>query len=168
MKKLLSLLLCAVMVLSLAACGGDKTPQNDNDQPSEPAQSVDLKKTAEDAIASIDSEDVILLPEENQETIESLYPGLTSVATKQLVVYLPPVMGNACELVMVEAASPADAETVRGILQARVDSAANDTVYPDNAEGWKNGAVVTVNGNYVVMGVLPSGVEMPAAFKAQF
>ena len=46
MKKLLSLLLCAVMVLSLAACGGDKTPQNDNDQPSDPAQSVDLKKVA--------------------------------------------------------------------------------------------------------------------------
>ena len=111
---------------------------------------------------------MILLPEENQETIESLYPGLTAVATKQLVVYLPPVAGNACELVMVEAASPADAETVRGILQNRVDSAANDTVYPDNAEGWKNGAVVTVNGNYVVMAVLPSGVEMPAAFKAQF
>lgn len=168
MKKLLSLLLCAVMVLSLAACGGDKTPQNDNDQPSDPAQSVELKKVAEDAIASIDSEDVILLPEENHETIESLYPGLTAVATKQLVVYLPPVAGNACELVMAEAASPADAETVRGILQARVDSAANDTVYPDNAEGWKNGAVVTVNGNYVVMAVLPSGVEMPAAFKAQF
>ncbi len=140
MKKLLSLLLCAVMVLSLAACGGDKTPQNDNDQPGDTAQSVDLKKVAEDAIASIDSEDVIL----------------------------PPVAGNACELVMAEAASPADAETVRSILQNRVDSAANDTVYPDNAEGWKNGAVVTVNGNYVVMAVLPSGVEMPAAFKAQF
>ena len=69
---------------------------------------------------------------------------------------------------MAEAASAADAERIRSILQNRVDAAANDTAYPENAAGWKNNAVVTVNGNYVVMAVLPDGVEMPAAFKAEF
>ena len=49
-----------------------------------------------------------------------------------------------------------------------VDNAANDTAYPENAPAWKNNSAVTVNGNYVVMGVLPEGVTLPAAFKAEF
>ena len=88
--------------------------------------------------------------------------------TKQLVVYWPPVVGFGCELVMVEVTNGADAETIRGILQQRVDNAANDTAYPENAPAWKNNSAVTVNGNYVVMGVLPEGVTLPAAFKAEF
>ena len=49
-----------------------------------------------------------------------------------------------------------------------MDNAANDTAYPENAPAWKNNSAVTVNGNYVVMGVLPEGVTLPAAFKAEF
>ena len=70
---------------------------------------------------------------------------------------------KAGELVMVEVTNGADAETVRGILQQRVDNAANDTAYPENAPAWKNNSAVTVNSNYVVMGVLPEGVTLPAA-----
>ena len=69
---------------------------------------------------------------------------------------------------LVEVANSADTETVRSILQQRVDNAANDTAYPENAPAWKNNSAVTVNGNYVVMGVLPEGVTLPAAFKAEF
>ena len=69
---------------------------------------------------------------------------------------------------MVEAESAADAEIVRQSFQARVDSMANDTTYPENTPAWKNNSAVTVNGNYVVMGVLPEGVTLPAAFKAEF
>ena len=148
MKKLLCVLLAVMTVLALAACG-DKTPQQNGGQQDQPAQSVDLKKAAEDAI-------------------EAQYPGLTAVETKQLVVYWPPVVGFGCELVMVEVTNGADAETIRGILQQRVDNAANDTAYPENAPAWKNNSAVTVNGNYVVMGVLPEGVTLPAAFKAEF
>ena len=82
--------------------------------------------------------------------------------------YCPPVVGFGCELVTVEVTNGTDAATVRGILQKRVDNAANDTAYPENAPAWKNNSAVTVNGNYVVMGVLPEGVTLPAAFKAEF
>lgn len=160
MKKWICMLLAVMTLLTLAACGD--TGQEED------AQSADLKQAAEEAVASIASDDVVLFPEESTDNIEALYPGLTAVETKQLVVYLPPVMGNACEVVLAEAANAADAETVRAILQKRVDDAANDTTYPENAEGWKNRAVVTVNGNYVAMAVLPEGVELPAAFKAEF
>lgn len=159
MKKLCCIVLTALLVLSLAACG-KATPQEDS-------KSVDLKQAAEDAIASLGDE-VVLFPVEDTAEIESLYPGLTAVETKQLVAYQPPVSGYGCELVMVEVANSADTETVRSILQQRVDNAANDSTYPENAPAWKNNAAVTVNGNYVVMGVLPEGMTLPDAFKAVF
>ena len=159
MKKLCCIVLTALLVLSLAACG-KATPQEDS-------KSVDLKQAAEDAIASLGDE-VVLFPVEDTAEIESLYPGLTAVETKQLVAYQPPVSGYGCELVMVEVANSADTETVRSILQQRVDNAANDSTYPENAPAWKNNAAVTVNGNCVVMSVLPEGMALPDAFKAVF
>ena len=171
MKKLICLLLAAVMVLALAACGGNDTPVGDvsSDPQQDPqTQSVDLKQTAADAVAALGDE-YPMFPVEDTAELESLYPGLTAVETKQLVAYQPPVSGFGCELAMVEVANAADAETVRGIFQARVDGFANDTAYPENAPpAWKNNAAVTVNGSYVVLGVLPEDTDLPPVFKAEF
>ena len=170
MKKLLCVLLAAVMVLALAACGGNDAPaaNGDNDPQQEPqTQSVDLKQTAAGAVAALGDE-YPMFPVEDAEELEGLYPGLSAIETKQVVAYQPPVSGFGCELAMVEVANAADAETVRAIFQQRVDSIANDTAYPENAPAWKNNSAVTVNGNYVVLGVLPEGTDLPAAFKAAF
>lgn len=170
MKKLLCVLLAAVMVLALAACGGNDAPaaNGDNDPQQEPqTQSVDLKQTAADAIAALGDE-CPMFPVEDAEELEGLYPGLSAIETKQVVAYQPPVSGFGCELAMVEVANAADAETVRGIFQARVDGFANDTAYPENAPAWKNNAAVTVNGSYVVLGVLPEDTDLPPVFKAEF
>lgn len=169
MKKLLCVLLAAVMVLALAACGGNDTPAGDNSDPQQDpqTQSVDLKQIAADAVAALGDE-YPMFPVEDADQLESLYPGLTAVETKQLVAYQPPVSGFGCELAMVEVTNAADAETVRAIFQQRVDSIANDTAYPENAPAWKNNSAVTVNGNYVVLGVLPEGADLPAVFKAEF
>ena len=157
MKKLMCLVLCAAMVISLAACGK-----------SEPQKEVDLMAVAAEVVEELTEQGAMLIPEENPEYIEGVYPGLTAVETKQLVVYFPPVIGFACEIVMVEVASADDVETVRSILQARIDAAAGDTFYAENAEGWKNGAEIYVNGNFVVLCALPEGVERTAAMKAEF
>ena len=177
MKKWICMLLAALTVLSLAACGGNQNTQQENgtqqndvqqqENVQQNEQTVDLKQAAEDAIATLGDE-LPLFPVEDADELEGLYPGLAAVETKQIVAYQPPVSGFGCELVMVEVASAADVETVRGILQQRVDSMANDTTYPENTPAWKNNSAVTVNGNYVVMGVLPEGVTLPAAFKAEF
>ena len=171
MKKWICMLLAAMMVLSLAACGGNQNPQQENGtqqgDTQQNEQTVDLKQAAEDAIATLGDE-MPLFPVEDAAELEGLYPGLAAVETRQIVAYQPPVSGFGCELVMVEVASAAAGETVRGILQQRVDSMANDTTYPENTPAWKNNSAVTVNGNYVVMGVLPEGVTLPAAFKAEF
>lgn len=170
MKKLLCVLLAAVMVLALAACGGNDAPaaNGDNDpQQESQTQSVDLKQTAADAVAALGDE-YPMFPVEDAEELEGLYPGLSAIETKQVVAYQPPVSGFGCELAMVEVANAADAETVRGIFQARVDGFANDTAYPENAPAWKNNAAVTVNGSYVVLGVLPEDTDLPPVFKAEF
>lgn len=171
MKKWICMLLAAMMVLSLAACGGNQNPQQENGtqqgDTQQNEQTVDLKQAAEDAIATLGDE-MPLFPVEDAAELEGLYPGLTAVETKQIVAYQPPVSGFGCELVMVEVASAADVETVRGILQQRVDSMANDTTYPEEAGMWKNNATVSVNGNYVVLEVLPEGCTVPDAFLAKF
>ena len=64
--------------------------------------------------------------------------------------------------------SEADAEIARQSFQARVDAMADDTTYPEEAGMWKNNATVTVNGNYVVLEVLPDGCTVPDAFLAKF
>ena len=69
---------------------------------------------------------------------------------------------------MVEAESAVDAEIVRQSFQARVDAMADETNYPEEAGMWKNNATVTVNGNYVVLEVLPDGCTVPDAFLAKF
>ena len=165
------MLLAALTVLSLAACGGNQNTQQENGKQQgdvqQNEQTVDLKQAAEDAIATLGDE-LPMYPVEDAAELEGLYPGLSAVETKQIVAYQPPVSGFGCELVMVEVASAADVETVRGILQQRVDSMANDTTYPDEAAMWKNCATVTVNGNYVVLEVLPEGCTVPDAFLAKF
>ena len=75
---------------------------------------------------------------------------------------------TAVEVAMVEVADSADAAKVRDIFQTRVDTMANDTMYPDEAALWKNSATVSVNGSYVVLEVLPEGCTVPDAFLARF
>ena len=53
MKKWISLLLCALLVLSLAACGMEKADES-GQSGGDTQQSVDLKKAAEDAAAVTD------------------------------------------------------------------------------------------------------------------
>jgi len=156
MKKILCAVLCLMMVLSLAACG--KTAET---------QSVDLAKVCEEAVATLDSSEAPLFPETSEDMLYSLYPDLQGITLKQWVLYAHPVTGAPCEVLMVEVGS-ADVDAAKAAIQSRVDTAANDTFYTDNAEGWKNNAKVSVSGNYVVMAVLPEGAEWPAAFEAQF
>ena len=157
MKRILVLMLSALLLLSLCACGekkGEEAP-------------VDLAAAAQKAVSGLDSEAAPLLQETNEEMLYALYPGLRDISLKQWVLYAHPVTGAPCEVLMIEVAA-ADVGAAQSALQARIDTAADDTLYPDNAEGWKNNARVSVNGSYLVMAVLPDGVERPAAFDAIF
>ena len=174
MKKIFALLLALVMALAMVSCGlkedniGGETK---DDQTQTDGQSVDLRAEYDAAIKQVQDElgdnAPVLLEETAVEILNSYCPGLENAKLKQGVFFISPT-ATSCEVSMVEAESAADAEIVRQSFQARVDSMANDTTYPEHTPAWKNNSAVTVNGNYVVMGVLPEGVTLPAAFKAEF
>ena len=168
MKRMITLLLALVLALSLAACG-QKEDNIGGDTAGD--QSVDLRAAYEAGIKQVQDElgdnAPVLLEETAVELLNSYYPGLENAKLKQGVFFISPT-ATSCEVSMVEAESAADAELVRQSFQARVDSMANDTMYPDEAAMWKNCATVTVNGNYVVLEVLPDGCTVPDAFLAKF
>ena len=168
MKRMITLLLALAMALSLTACGKkDDTIGGDTAGD----QSVDLRAAYEAGIKQVQDElgdnAPVLLEETAVELLNSYYPGLENAKLKQGVFFISPT-ATSCEVSMVEAESAADAEIVRQSFQARVDSMANDTTYPEEAGMWKNNATVSVNGNYVVLEVLPEGCTVPDAFLAKF
>ena len=54
-----------------------------------------------------------------------------------------------------------DVDAARAILQARIDSAAGDTGYPENAVLWQSNAQVQVQGNCLCLIALPEGYTIP-------
>ena len=156
MKRTISLILALVLTFALVGCGKKETAE------------VDLKKVCAEAVESVMANSDMVLFEAAEGEIKMVYPDLDAIKCKQLVGYFPPVMGASYEVVMVEVENEADVSKVQAILQSRINTIVNDTTYPDNAAGWKAGAEVYTNGNYVVMSVLPEGMEKPAAFKAEF
>lgn len=158
MKRAICLILALVLTFALVGCGKKE----------DATANVDLTKVCAEAVESVTANSDIVLFEAAEGEIKMVYPDLDTIDCKQLVGYFPPVMGASYEVVMVEVENEADVSKVQTILQGRIDTIVNDTTYPDNAAGWKAGAAVYTNGNYVVLSVLPEGIEKPAAFKAEF
>ncbi len=176
MKKIFALLLALVMALSLVACGqkednigGDKT--GDDSQGQTDTQSVDLRAAYEAAIQQVQDQlgddAPVLLEETDKDYINNVYPGINDVELKQSVFFLSPT-GTYCDVVMVEVANASDVDTVKQIFQTRIDTLAGDTEYVNEAELWKNNAQISVNGNYVVLEVMPDGCTVPDEFLAKF
>ena len=157
MKRVICMILALALTVALVSCGKKSDDAN-----------VDLAKVCASAVESVTKNSDIVLFEAAEGEIKMVYPDLDGIACKQMVAYFPPVMGASYEVIMVEAENEADVSKVQAILQSRINTIVNDTTYPDNAAGWKAGAEVYTNGNYVVMSVLPEGMEKPAAFKAEF
>lgn len=178
MKKFAAMLLALVLALSLVACGqkednagGDKTDGQTQTDGQTDGQTVDLRAAYDAAIAQVNEalgdNAPVLLETTDMDMLNGYYTGIKDVALKQWVAFQSPT-GTSCEVVMAEVENSADAETLRTIFQTRVDNMANDTTYPDEAGMWKNNATVSVNGNYVVLEVLPEGCTVPDAFLAKF
>ena len=125
MKKFLSLLLSALLALSLTACGGSGGDSG--------AQVPDLTKYYEDYMASLGEGNAPMMMDltEDEGLMGTYYPGLTDVETKQLVVRMPAITGQAFEFALAEAADADGAKTIADIFQARIDSQLSDSMmYP--------------------------------------
>lgn len=180
MKKFIALALALVMALGLVACGNNPTDTgaaNTEDTGSVEATPVvlaDFYTAKYDELYPLDAEGNATGPYADDmaidaETLEMLYPGLAAVETAQIHAYVPMMTAVAYEVVLVEVVNEADVETVKGILQARIDSqVAGGGWYPAVTEGWTNDSRIVSNGNYIMLAVGTDCDSFVESFNALF
>lgn len=190
MKKYAIAALVAIMALSSTACSGNtnsagaagtagsseasgsevttaETPAtadaSDSGTAGSTAESgVDLQAIYDKIIAAQDNpDDMIMFPETSEDYFNGIYSGLLELDLKQTLFYLPPVTGNACEILLVEAADSENADKAEAIMKARVKTGADDTTYPEVAEVWQTHAMVERSGNLLCMIALPMSCTVP-------
>ena len=153
MKRTITILLTLILMLSvLSGCGSEK----------DTAKELDLEAVYQSIIdAQENADEIALLPEDNADIIESFYAGLGAIELNQQLLYMHPVTGAPCEIMLVEVANADDVQAVKDIFAARIEFGSDDEFYPDNAAGWINNAVIQSEDNYVAMIVLPDSCTVP-------
>ena len=164
MKKMTSLLMAAVMMLSLAACGGSKT---------EEVKSADLSAFYEETMTAImeekGEENVPMMMALEGEMLDGFYPGLSAIDTKQMMIYQPMMGAVVCEIALVEVTNSADVDAVKAIFQSRIDTQVDGGAwYPESIEGWKSNSRVVANGNCVMMIAYSECDAVVSAFNGLF
>ena len=160
MKKIFALALAFAMTMTLLTGCGSKDAQN--------AANVDLEAFYQTIFT--DPENTPAMMPREPVALAAVYPGLTAVERKQTVAYMPMMTAVPCEIVMVECVNAADVETVKTIMQARIDAQVNDHFnYPMVIEAWQQEAKVVSNGNYVALFVVNGMTEQViGSFNAAF
>ena len=108
------------------------------------------------------------------EALEAYYPGLSALSPKQCVVQMAMISASGVEIALVEAASSADVETIKGIFQSRIDYQVGDgenpggAWYPEPTEMWKNSSRIVSNGNYVMLVAYSDADAVVTGFNALF
>lgn len=127
---------------------------------------VDLSAFYQDITANYEFQ---TLQEFTGEVLDTYYPGMNDVATNQCLIMGTAMTMNNGEFCLVEVKNTADVETVKGILQSRVDYMAESGAwYPGPTELWTNSSRVVSNGNYVMMVVHESCDQIVKEFNALF
>ena len=172
MKKWMTMALAALMMTALlTACGGSK------DEEGAGSADVDLNSfyagLAEDYHWSEDPEQSeegdLLMTSIEGEMLESYYPELSGLATKQLIAKMPLMSSVVNEIVLVQCETEEDAKAAAAILQDRVDAQAEGGAwYPESMEAWGKASVIQ-QGTYVAMiASAEHQTEIEEAFNAQF
>ena len=89
---------------------------------------------------------------ESIDMLDSFYPGLSAIDTKQMMIYQPMMGAVVCEIALVEVTNSADVDAVKAILQGRIDTQVEGGAwYPESIEGWKSNSRIVTNGNCLMM-----------------
>ena len=171
MKKWMTMALAALMMTALlTACGGSK---NEEGQSADVDLSNFYAGLAEDYHWSEDPEQSeegdLLMTSIEGEMLESYYPGLADLATKQMIAKMPLMSSVVNEIVLVQCETEEDATAAAAILQDRVDAQAEGGAwYPESMEAWGKASVIQ-QGTYVAMiACAEYQTEIEEAFNAQF
>ncbi len=150
MKKIVTIAMSALLILGLAACGGNSGNSGGNSGNSETAD-VDLESfytgLAEEYGWTEDVENIgpndLLLSTIEGEMLESYYPGLSEIPAKQLVAKAPAMSAVVNEVVFIQCETEEDAEKAAEIFQARIDYQVGDETNPGGA--WYPESIAVVN-----------------------
>lgn len=159
MKKWMMLAAALVLLTAMTACGGNSDKENaDSSEVALDSFYAGLAEeyhwTTEDAAAS--EADGLLLSNIEGEMLDSYYPGLSEIATKQLVAKAPLMSAVVNEVVFLQCETDEDADKAAEILQKRIDYQVGDETnpggawYPESIESWKQAQVIR-EGTYVAM-----------------
>ena len=137
MKKIVSIALSLMLVLSLVACGGSNSSAK---------EAPDLSKYYEDFMSSLGADNTPMMMELDADMTEAFYAGLNEIETKQKVMRAVPF-----EFALVEVANADDAAKVEEIFQARKEAqVAGGAWYPETIAAWEKAEIIT-NGNVVAL-----------------
>ena len=176
MKKIVTIAMSALLILGLAACGGDSGSGNsetaDEDLESFYTGLAEEYGWTED-VENIGPNDLLLSTIEG-EMLESYYPGLSEIPAKQLVAKAPTMSAVVNEVVFIQCETAEDAEKAAEIFQARIDYQVGDETnpggawYPESIESWKQAQVVQEGTYAALIAVNSNGAEIAEAFAQQF
>ena len=147
MKRFLTLMIAFTMLL-LTACGG-------NESGDATAFDADLQSFYDTLAEEYQWEDGYLVDIEG-EMLESYYPGLGEISTKQFIAKMPMMSSVVNEMVFLQCETEEDAAKAAEILQDRIDYQVGDennpggAWYPESIESWKKAQVIQ-HGTYVAM-----------------
>lgn len=191
-KKFLALMLALALALSLAACGGSgtqdggslegsapentETPEAPAETPETPAKEIDLTEFYNTLRAENTWPELMNLMEDETitELLDSYYPGLSEIATKQCGVYIAAISAAVGEIALVEVENADDAAKVEDIFQGRIDYQVGDDEnpggawYPETIEGWKTKSHIVSHGSYVMLAVGDAAEAAVESFEALF
>lgn len=150
MKKILTLTLCALLVLSLAACGGK-----------EPAKSADLNALYDALTAAMPQ----MLPMD--ETTMLNFQGIEIADCVQAQVAICAEGLRADEIWLIEAKDEAALGRLKEMAEARMQAKVNETIsyVPDQYVIVEQGVILT-NGLYLALLVSPDVEALQAGFEA--
>jgi len=138
MRRMMTTLLAAALLVSVSACGGSKNKTPD----------ADLEGFYGELEQEFGWES--LVPTEG-EMLEAYYPGLSELNTKQLIAVAPMMSAVVNEMVFLEAESEEDAIAAEAILQQRLDDQiAGGAWYPESIAAWEKGEVIR-EGTFVAL-----------------
>ena len=191
------LALALALALSLTACGGGPreeppadggnqgvtapdnggTPEEDTaGTPEEDRKEIDLAAFYETLRAESTWPELMSLTEDETmtELLDSYYPGLSEISTKQCGVYIAAISAAVGEIALVEVENADDAAKVEDIFQGRIDYQVGDDAnpggawYPETIEGWKTKSRIVSHGNYVMLAVGDPADAAVERFEALF
>ena len=163
--KLTALFFALTLVLSLAACGGK------DDAPQETAKDVNLTDFYNTLLEEKEWPELMAL---EGELLDSFYPGLSEISTRQCLVNSAAISAAVGEIALVEVENSEDVQAVSDIFQARIDYQVGDDSnpggawYPETIEGWKNNSKIASNGNYVMLAVGDHAADAVLSFNELF